>query len=658
MNKDEANHQDKSRKPAPHISMELKADSARVTNLQMEGSRLILTIEAELSESQVKAADPEPGFRAAAAETVAMPPIILGADTEETPRPESVSTSSTIEDALDDQESPESPIFSLPDAVAAGVDNEGELASEAIEERILEEVFSVGADKDTVETMNPLSLSGGAVAPSSYGARPAEGEGEKESSDPLHAFSEAPADISAEESPKATVGETTVAVQPSMDDSISYERLEDEIRKVKGRETSVQYKRPYSEDVSGAEKATDESSLLPGRQADDTVPLPAPTTVMQADEIDEDEDTLAAIKPDAYSEVLAAEQSEKARVEREHFNTETGPLPFYSALTQGASHGERSEDLDTATQQISYQNMSEQDKDATYNQNSLERDEEQHILESQDRSTEHLLYDQEKNQEQEQDAAAAIEPEPAETVANPDSSVFEFDQALADNEQQPEQQAEAPQAVEEPVARDDKVLTVAPEDLDNDDVPVLSEESSAFGGERHGEPLPSINFGFDPIPTAQEKPAAEEPLVETPQEEKSVPEHKPEQEPEPELEQEQEQKHDQQQESDQEQEIEQEQEQTQAEEPPVQPEATEPAVPEAELPTEPTPQTEEKQESENSGPSLNTGEPPRTPTGGTTVLIRYTCPKCKTQGMQAVDKVGTVVNCTNCGKAMRLVMKK
>ncbi len=44
--------------------------------------------------------------------------------------------------------------------------------------------------------------------------------------------------------------------------------------------------------------------------------------------------------------------------------------------------------------------------------------------------------------------------------------------------------------------------------------------------------------------------------------------------------------------------------------------------------------------------------------GGTTVLIRYTCPKCKTQGMQAVDKVGTVVNCSNCGKAMRLVMKK
>ena len=51
-------------------------------------------------------------------------------------------------------------------------------------------------------------------------------------------------------------------------------------------------------------------------------------------------------------------------------------------------------------------------------------------------------------------------------------------------------------------------------------------------------------------------------------------------------------------------------------------------------------------------------ETPRTSGGGTTVLIRYTGPTCKTQGMQAVDKVGTVVNCSNCGKAMRLVMKK
>ena len=52
------------------------------------------------------------------------------------------------------------------------------------------------------------------------------------------------------------------------------------------------------------------------------------------------------------------------------------------------------------------------------------------------------------------------------------------------------------------------------------------------------------------------------------------------------------------------------------------------------------------------------GEKKSPEAGGTTVLIRYTCPKCKTQGMQAVDKVGTVVNCSNCGKAMRLVMKK
>ena len=44
-------------------------------------------------------------------------------------------------------------------------------------------------------------------------------------------------------------------------------------------------------------------------------------------------------------------------------------------------------------------------------------------------------------------------------------------------------------------------------------------------------------------------------------------------------------------------------------------------------------------------------------TGQTTVLIRYTCPRCRQQGLQAVDKVGAVVTCSQCGKAMRLVMK-
>ncbi len=652
MNKDEANRQDKSRKPAPHISMELKADSARVTNLQMEGSRLILTIEAELSESQVKAADPGPE-QLAASTTVAMPAILQESDTEETPISESGGTSSAIEDELDDPGSDEPAVFSLPDAVAAGLDDEQELASEALEEKILEEVFSVGADKDTVETINPLSYSGSAVAPSSYGIRPPEHETKQEAFDPLHAFTEAPVDGGKKKSP---LEETTVVEKPAaLEDSISYERLEDEIRKVKGRETSVQYKRPYSEEIATKEKATDESSIFLGKQADDTVPLPPPSAVITAAEVDEDEDTLAAIKPDAYSEVLAAEQSEKARVERDQYNTETGPLPFYAAHMQSSARddqGEVNEDLDTATQQISYQNMSEQDKDATYNQNSLEEEEEQLRLEAEDRSTEHLLYGQEQN------IAAAVEeqPEPLEEKQeqkNEDSSVFEFDENLAEY---PAENSEAQQIADAPGESAEKVLTVAPEDLD-DDIPVLSEESSAFGGERHGEPLPSMNFGFDPIPVpaAQEKPAEEEPVAEPLQEQEEdniagedAPAALSEESAIP------------------------------SESPP------EPVAPEAEPQPLDTPAAEEQppsdsgdraegpaaadsatppcaqpaQEGESGGPTLNTGEPPRTPTGGTTVLIRYTCPKCKTQGMQAVDKVGTVVNCTNCGKAMRLVMKK
>lgn len=74
-----------------------------------------------------------------------------------------------------------------------------------------------------------------------------------------------------------------------------------------------------------------------------------------------------------------------------------------------------------------------------------------------------------------------------------------------------------------------------------------------------------------------------------------------------------------------------------------------PAAPQSPVPPPPAPAP---------APSAPPAEEKKPEAGGTTVLIRYTCPKCKTQGMQAVDKVGTVVNCSNCGKAMRLVMKK
>ncbi|MCC8110006.1 MAG: hypothetical protein LIQ30_13385, partial [Planctomycetes bacterium] len=45
------------REQAKHICMELTADGARVTNLSLSGNRLVLTIEAQLSDSQLKASD-------------------------------------------------------------------------------------------------------------------------------------------------------------------------------------------------------------------------------------------------------------------------------------------------------------------------------------------------------------------------------------------------------------------------------------------------------------------------------------------------------------------------------------------------------------------------------------------------------------------------
>jgi DNA-directed RNA polymerase subunit RPC12/RpoP len=128
----------------------------------------------------------------------------------------------------------------------------------------------------------------------------------------------------------------------------------------------------------------------------------------------------------------------------------------------------------------------------------------------------------------------------------------------------PKQETFAPAVIQAPV---DEPLAIA-------------EESSAIGGERHGEPQPAISFGLDSFSGVVPPPLPTPP-----------PECKP------------------------------------APAPIVTPPAPAPEAPKAEA-------------------------------GGTTVLIRYTCPKCKTQGMQAVDKVGTVVNCSNCGKAMRLVMKK
>ncbi len=194
----------------------------------------------------------------------------------------------------------------------------------------------------------------------------------------------------------------------------------------------------------------------------------------------------------------------------------------------------------------------------------------------------------------------------------------------------------------------------------------MAEDSSAVGGERHGEPQPAIAFGSDALPSLEPAPAplsasaaapdsiplALEPMRPIGFEAPSSSPFAPPPAPPP---------------------------------PPAPGPMTPPAIAFADappasspgsllspddVPTQmamPSPLAEPKREApkqqETPAPRVETPPPEGKPEGkseggGTTVLIRYTCPKCKTQGMQAVDKVGTVVNCSNCGKAMRLVMKK
>ena len=146
------------------------------------------------------------------------------------------------------------------------------------------------------------------------------------------------------------------------------------------------------------------------------------------------------------------------------------------------------------------------------------------------------------------------------------------------------------------------------------EMPASLEESNALGGERHGEPQPAMSFGLDaPEPIGDSSTSA---AMSSPALAPALPPPPPPPPPTPE---------------------------------PVEKTGrgwdVEPKTPPAELKK---PQSEAKPAEEKKPNEA----------GGTTVLIRYTCPKCKTQGMQAVDKVGTVVNCSNCGKAMRLVMKK
>ncbi len=76
---------------------------------------------------------------------------------------------------------------------------------------------------------------------------------------------------------------------------------------------------------------------------------------------------------------------------------------------------------------------------------------------------------------------------------------------------------------------------------------------------------------------------------------------------------------------------------------------------------------------EQGGPAESTGQPPKATEGkggaiprgktgaaktGRAAYIRYVCPRCKTAGSQPAERMGAIITCRRCGKAMRLTLKR
>lgn len=600
-NKPEANGRHEA---APHISMELQADSARVTNLTMEGTRLILTIEAELSSSQVKATGAPAGPRPARTR-----------DTEEL-------TDSALLPPGQRRRATESETWPgvFPQSVHLAEQGGQPSSTIIVEEKRLEKVFSLGEDA-VAGDFGPAGGSGGAGLAASPVPDPAAGE------------SSGPGDGA---DPVAEVGE------------ISYEQMENKIRDAKNRGTTIRAERPFGERFAPGADADAVSGV------DDTVSLdsksgnePAPVA----------ENPLAASDIDSDTHDIALAGIPGAADEQRPGETE-GWTPISESTEMRSDHN-------TATQPISYDSLPGADADGLP-----------------------VLGD-----------GANGEPSPAETRRDaPAVALSEMPDDVLES-LPPFAAATAPAEAEMP----ERVIRIQPADLD--DSLAVSDESSAVGGERHGEPQPAMVFGCDapaaeppsafaeqpPAPDAEafaDEPAPSGPVIEPeiepapepisapdgvassgPEREtvsETVPfpepmaaptvEPGPVSPPEPAV---------------------------VADAPDREP-APAPASRDAPMapPPEPAPLPAplrepaagpESADTPDAAPSPavdgETPPPPEEPAcpkpgdpaaagGGTTVLIRYTCPKCKTQGMQAVDKVGTVVNCSNCGKAMRLVMKR
>ncbi len=641
--------QDTPRETAPHISMELKAESARVTNLTMDGSHLVLTIEAELASSLVKAAPNAPAARE-------QQPAPQSQIEEETRHAEYGDAYETVASTADAAETP------LPsaDSVSERETQEQTLQpADLIPDSVMEQVFAVGAG---VGGQPPVqgNQSAGAGMTGGTPAMAEKGPGSEAVAMPAPSsaslpFETEPASFSREQQAAETnctaednrqpgAAADTAATMPGSENDAN------NLRDIYENDTEDQFSRSNV----GVSPKSPASSAKDNDPKQKTAQIVMPFSSFPQEEALSETAELPHIdlKPQPQAEVADQKQ-------------EKGWIENYL--------GEKREGHDTTTQAFSYETFETKVQPFTPAPPSRTAEESAAGGETEDLPARPAAEPAEKEDPESAVAPSAAEAE-YENAAMPDCQ----SQALPVEQ---EKEETAGPALLEPAQPDldapgaeqeEKVLRVELEHFE--DSLAMAEESSTIGGERHGEPLPSMSFGIEPpvsnsdekrIPAEPEvQPGAEkEQTLDQPasaafspelQSKQAVEEHFPEQAQEsapsqsidssfsaaPDVRNESATPTGQ---------INPDDQPAARQEQPAPPPAAQPQPP-----CEAYSRDQPKQLDKIADPAL----PPTPPVGGTTVLIRYTCPKCKTQGMQAVDKVGTVVNCSNCGKAMRLVMKK
>lgn len=217
-------------------------------------------------------------------------------------------------------------------------------------------------------------------------------------------------------------------------------------------------------------------------------------------------------------------------------------------------------------------------------------------------------------------------------IADIDESAIEPVQKLVTEETIPEAAIEKEEPVEEEVVERitwDEPVREEPKSTEKSEMKTKAPEVAQ--DERYGAPEPSIEWGAVDSKDLEKPDSAadvEAPVKEEPRQEEIV---KKEVEPEAEKEQELE-------------------------------ESSEASAEEEDLEDdsiEEDKDTDFDEESEEEKPSEVDDTPPDIPTPSQSpLLVKFVCPKCKTPGAQETTKIGAVVTCSNCGKAMRLTLKK